>query len=439
MDKKETSTFQLIFMGIFGAIIFIGFIALLTTNGGSGRVGPSSVATILIWGTYPGETIDRLKAAMLEQDKNAALNFNYVEKRPETFATELAEALSQQTGPDVILIPQDMMLRQKSKIYQIPFGQNTITAGAYYGTFLNAAQVFLDHTGAWALPFAIDPLIAYWNRQHFTNEGLVVFPATWDNFDIAVQKLTKKDANLTLLRNGVGMGTWDNVNNAKNIINTLFLQQGTKLVVLNRDNYFEVISGVNDAVINNTLSYYTNFANPTKPEYSWNRTMGNDLQYFTSGRSSIYFGLASELPNVSQTNPNLNFFVATVPQQRDAEIKSTFANVYGFALMKLSPNLSDSFRQITVLTSAEAVKILTGLSNLPPIRRDVAQDAPDQNYMEIFYQSAVISDTWPDPDNIATDAAYKSAIDQILLTNNPAGAMRYLLDNFSALLNSLSK
>ncbi len=434
MDRKDTSKFQIFFYAIFGVVIFVGFIALLTSSGSGGSSsGSSSVAKILIWGTYPEEQIRKLKNALTEQDKNIALNFDYVEKRLDTFSTELAEALSQQNGPDVVLIPQTMLLRQQNKIYQIPYGQNTITAGQYQASFLDVANVFLDQNGIWAVPLVVDPLVAYWNRQHFTNEGLVAFPSNWDDFVNVVTKVTKKDANLTLLRNGVGLGTWDNVTNAQSFLNTLFLQQNSKLVYLNKENNYSVLSLVEDGVLDKTLTFYTNFTNPTKPEYTWNRTMPNDLQSFTSGRSSIYFGKASELANISQTNPNLNFYVAKMPQTKDSEVQATWGDVYGFALMKLSSNLTDAFRQINTLTSAQSIELLVGISNLPPVRRDVIQNTPSQAYMEVFYDSAIIANTWPDPNIDQSPAVYKNTIEQILLTNQNRQAMSYLLDNLNSL------
>ena len=55
------------------------------------------------------------------------------------------------------------------------------------------------------------------------------------------------------------------------------------------------------------LRFYTQFADPAKETYSWNKTFQNDKNAFISGKLAFYFGYASEYKDIQQKNPNLRF------------------------------------------------------------------------------------------------------------------------------------
>jgi len=62
--------------------------------------------------------------------------------------------------------------------------------------------------------------------------------------------------------------------------------------------------------------------------------------FFSAENLAFYFGFASELPTLVNRNPNQNFFVASLPQIKNASFKLTSARVTGIAISAFSKNLN---------------------------------------------------------------------------------------------------
>ena len=56
------------------------------------------------------------------------------------------------------------------------------------------------------------------------------------------------------------------------------------------------------------LKFYTDFADPLKDVYSWNKSFSNSRDAFSAENLVFYLGYASELQSLINKNPNQNFF-----------------------------------------------------------------------------------------------------------------------------------
>jgi ABC-type glycerol-3-phosphate transport system substrate-binding protein len=161
------------------------------------------------------------------------------------------------------------------------------------------------------------------------------------------------------------------------------------------------------------VSFYTEFGNPAKPSYSWNRSLPNSTNYFLSGDLALYFGFASEISNIQLKNPNLNFDVAMVPMSREGGTNVSFANFEAFAIPKSSKNTSGAFAVASILSGPVGGSAFNKVMKLAPVRRDLLSKKPTSAYESIFYDSAIRAKGWLDPNPTETDAVFKNMIESI--------------------------
>jgi len=412
--EQKTSNFQLIILIVFGFFIFIGVILFATAK--MSPNGAVSITPVTMWGTMSSETMDGLFRIINEKNENS-LKITYIQKDAKTFEQNLVEAIADGIGPDIIILPQDMILKNVNKFAFLPYSSYPLRN--FKDQFIDASSLYLRSDGIIAMPFVIDPMIMYWNKTHFVNAGIIAPPKDWDEFSKTVAKVTKKDSNFNVTQSGTALGEYQNVLHAKDILSMLFIQAGVPIVSKNSadeysPNLYSNPSRSQNLPAESALSFYTDFANPAKESYSWNRSLKSSRDSFISAETSTYFGLASELASIPLKNPNLNFDIAKIPQVPNTAKKSVFAKMYGLAVLKSSKNQTSAFNQVFTLVSKDGITELSSLTNLPPVRKDVLANNPADLYMQIFYESALQAETWPDPSSSATELLYKNMIESVI-------------------------
>ncbi|MCI0566387.1 hypothetical protein L0Y46_04305, partial [bacterium] len=154
----------------------------------------------------------------------------------------------------------------------------------------------------------------------------------------------------------------------------------------------------------------TDFSDPLKTVYSWNRSLKESRDAFLAQDLAVYFGFASELSSLRSKNPNLDFDVAPVPQVRDHPFRSTLAHMNATAVMKTSKQKPLAFFVASLLTSQEISKIISSEMRLPPVRRDLLSAKPTDAFMNVFYDSALISKSWFDPNPKESNRIFQTAV-----------------------------
>ena len=396
---------------ILGVLIFAGIIPL----GSSAPVG--ATGNVVLWGTVKRdlvtESIDAFNRA------NKTYRVIYVEKNRETLDTELTNALASGTGPDLFFLSNDLILKHSDKVFITPFA--TFPEKTFRDTYISEAELFLTYDpikpGILAWPITVDPLVMYYNRDMLEGAGVVKPPAIWDDFSALVKAITALGPSRNVLKSAVAFGEFANVNYAKDILASQLLQKGNPIITREGTELKSRLSdtfGAQVSPASSIFNYYSDFSNSTKDVYSWNRSLPNSLNAFIAGDLAVYFGYASELPNIQAKNPNLNFDVAKIPQTKGSSIKATFGRMNAIALSKASKNLSTAYTVIGQLTGADfSGKVATAL-NLPPVRRDLLITKPATPfYLAVFYDSALISRGWLDPSPKDTDLIFQSIIEDI--------------------------
>ncbi len=407
------SKFQLAVIGIFAFFAVGGVIGFGLFKGNSGTLPPRTV----IWGTVDKPSFSAYADYVTKRTDNV-IRFDYKEIDPAVFDATLVEAIAINKGPDAILVSQETILKQTNKIIPVPY--DNFPELEYKSTFIQEAELFLTGSGIKAIPFAIDPMVMYWNRTMFTNALISQPPKYWDQFITMAPQLTKKTQSLNIDESAFALGEYANIDHSKEILGLLMLQAGNPLVVETSQGYRSTLnSAFNSAVLpaDSALTFYTQFADPQKEVYSWNRSLPRSKDLFLSNKLAVYFGYASEYVELRDKNPNLNFDVTVVPQPRTAEgkqaINISHGKVYGLSILKSSKHPSDAYNAITALTNKSSIAYWSKITGLPAVRRDALSAKSSDAVATVFASSALISRGWLDPDKAQTDRIYKDLIEGV--------------------------
>ncbi len=399
--------FQIIFTGFLVACGVVGIILFAMVKNTTTERAPA----LVMWGTIKKDTMERFIGDVTKNYEDI-LNITYVEKTPANFESDLVAALARGSGPDMVLLPQDLLLSQADKFYPIPYGN--FSQRLFKDSFIQQGEMYLTKEGIIGLPFSVDPLVMYWNRDIFTQAGQSLPPNTWTDVLALAPKIIKKDSAGNITQALVAFGEMRNVLRAKEVLSLLILQAGNPIVSRNtQGGLMSVIAerGAGLSPAEQALSYFVEFSNPNKSVYSWNRALSNDRTLFTSGKLALYFGYASEVDTIRSANPNLNFDVARVPQVEGN--KATFGSMTALTLLKSSKYIPGAYAAAQVLTSSPVQSAWIEFSNYPPVRRELVTTVPQDAYKTVFYESALISRGWLDPSRALTLDVFSRMVDNV--------------------------
>ena len=87
--------------------------------------------------------------------------------------------------------------------------------------------------------------------------------------------------------------------------------------------------------------------------------------------------------------------------------------MYALAIVKQSPQVGGAFLAMNALTESSSLKSIEGLTNLPPVRRDLLSDKPTDAFRIVFYNSALITGSWVDPNATLSGNTFRDMIESI--------------------------
>ena len=403
------SKFQYVLLGVFGFFIILAVLVFALYRGGASQ----REATITVWGSFPAYDVNNVVGMVPSLGNDKTLIIRYKEFSAETLEEEFTEALASGTGPDLIIIPQDKLWKNKSKLLPIPY--TSVSERDFKATFVEAGELFLSESGIYALPIAVDPMVLYYNRDILSSAGLAKPLAFWDEIYSAALALTKKDDAGNITRSAVALGETRNVKHFKEILALLMLQAGTPITGFFGPDLRSQLSTSLDSTIPGeaAINFYTQFSNPSKPFYSWNRTLNSSDTQFVSGDLAYYLGFASELKTLRAKSPTLNFAVTSLPQSRVSGKNITFGKIYGVAISRTTKNHAAALSAAVKLISKESQAALAQTITLPPARRDLLSLSPTGAFTPVFYDSAIQAKGFIDPDDIGTRKVFQDMIEAV--------------------------
>lgn len=413
--------FQIILLVVFGllaglaAAFFSGAIKLPQKASQSPTGGATGVVTM--WGTFPKSSL-RETIEFFNKQSGGTVTLNYIEKNPQSYEKDLLDSFAFGGTPDLILLSNDLINIYGDKVLSIPY--QGFTERMFADSYVQSADVFKTETGILGYPFLSDPLIMFYNKDHFDSKGILTPPKYWKEFSTMVPLLTEKNQLLEIQKSAVALGESKNIRNFKEVLLAMNIQLGNSVVT--RDytkgiytSVFASKSPISAKPAEETLKFYLEFSNPLSSVYSWNKSRPDSLTAFVGGDLSVYFGFASEISLIQKMNPNLNFDIASIPQVEGSPNNLTYSKVYALAVSKTSPNLQGAFYVASELANGPLAGAFSLVSGLTPVRRDLlAPSASLTKFTDIYYKSAISSRSWVDPSYIESNKVFGDMIENVL-------------------------
>lgn len=385
---------QIILFGSLAVVVLVAVLMLLGVIPGLKQDVRTVSANLTVWGMNDSPDVWRDIIAVYN-GPNPNIKITYVQKNPQTYETELLDALASGKGPDVWEMPQSFILKHKNKVFPLPEVTLQFTKNDFQGIFADAAWNYIQDKQIVGIPFTLDTLALYYNKDIFNSENIPNPPSTWDDLALIAQKVSKRSLTGELIQNGIALGAVKNIEHAVDILSALFLQNG--LTILNLE------TGKSDLgaqTAGNALDFYKSFADPLKKNYSWADTSPNSLQAFADSKAAMMIGFSSDYARISARNPRLNFGIAPLPQLKGQTIKVNYGVVSGYTVSRTSQSPIEAWRFLLFAgTDPTAVKFYLNATLRPPAYRQYVM-AGDflPPYLGIFQAQVLSAKTWLQPD-----------------------------------------
>ncbi len=405
--------FQIIIMAVFGLVALAGLVLFATFQGFS--TGAPQVGTVSIWGTLPAGAMNEALGAV-KQGKPEYASVTYLERSADTFDADLAEAIASGRGPDLILISQEDLAAAEGKLSMVP--SSVISERDFRDSYLPISELFLTTGGTFGIPFLVDPLMLYYNRPVLASAGAARPPSTWEAVTGLTSVVNRQTEAQQVVKSLIALGTYENIDNARAIISLLFMQAGYGIAGRTASGIESDLTDVKGSSFGtkpaeSALNFYTEFANPAKTAYSWNRSLPENRLAFLSGDLALYLGYASERADLSEANPNLDFDMAPVPAPAQSATRITYGKAYAFAVPRAAKNGSGAVRVAQVLSSKETVPLFAHALGMAPARRDALSPSSGDLYEPVYYPEALIAKGWLSPMPSETDRIFGTMVSSI--------------------------
>ncbi len=406
-------TFHVIVIGLFAAAGLIGLIMFAIFKGFGQQANPYG-NKVVIWGTLDDAPFVQTLGDIQFKDDNFKV-VSYVQKDARTFGQDLTNALAEGKGPDLVIMPEEMLVTNRGKIAPILYDKYPLRT--FKDTYIDGAEVFALQDGIYAIPIAVDPLIMYWNKDVFATKGLANPPRTWDELsNSTVPKIVERDFSFNVTRAALAFGEYANVQNAKAVLTMLFMQAGSQMVTDAGSRFMVVMNdGTGDRGLppaDAGLTFYTQFSNPSKNLYTWNRSLRHDRDMFLAGDLAMYFGFASEVQEIRDGNPNFNFDVAEVPQGAEARLKKGYGTIYGIAVMKNAAYRQGASLALAKIVSQVQTEKYAHDLGFGPVYRASYQSGTDQDpFLAVVKNASLVARGWLDPNPTASDNIFKQMVE----------------------------
>lgn len=411
----KLTLFQGILLGVFGLFGIIGIFVFATyTNDNTGSEG---IGAVVAWGTLPKDAVNRTLTEATQTD-NELKNVSYVEKDSATLANDLAAAIVGGVGPDLIIASQEDLLSLSSFID--PVGLSTVSLQTFADAFASGGNVFAAPVGVgfYGLPFLIDPLVLYSNKSILASNGIAKAPATWEALTGLVPTIAQLSSSRQINRGLIGLGSYDNVANARSILSALFLQSGVSIVSADPSGARVPNLGTSaDKGVppgHAVVTFYTQFADPSKVSYTWNASLPDSRSAFLAGGVALYIGHASESSFLRDASPNLDFAVSPLLQPATAAGKKTYGRIYALMIPRGARNPNGAFQAAGYLTNNLEQHLSATFTGMAPATRSALSSPPQDPAAAVAYQSALYTEGWLSPGIAATDRIFSGMIGNVI-------------------------
>lgn len=407
--------FELVLALGFG-IVAVAALVLLMTYRPQSQTTQIFSGPVSIWGYLDSSVVIGILDELARTDVSIR-SITYTQIDPARFDEQFITALADGVGPDVLLLPHEKLVQYRPRLR--PFTYDRLPLPDFQRTYIDGAEIFAMTDGVYAIPLVIDPIMLYANRDILATFNFVNPPTTWESMvNDYIPTLVERNFSREIIRSPLAFGEYRNVQNGFAVISLLLLQRGSLMVTeAGAGRYVLALNSTRDGdstALSRVIDFYTNFANPSNPLYTWNRSLPLDRQAFLAENLVFYFGKGSEARGIARQNPNLNFTVAEVPQGATATTRRTYGTFYGLSIVRNSFNVADAERAIQLLVSEAAQARIATALGMAPVSRALLMAGSNDQYGRAIYNSATVARGWWSPNPRDADSIFATMIEDVL-------------------------
>lgn len=393
---------------ILGSLAVVGGIVALFFFG-SRTAEKEFSGELNFWGVFDsGAAMEQVTAAY--KTIHPKVEINYRQLNPTNYENDLVNALAGTNPPDLFMVHNTWLPEHYNKM--APFSPEKMPISNLRNIFPSVVeQDFAPDGIVFALPLYIDTLALFYNQDIFDQKGIAVPPKNWSEFEALIPKLRTIDKQGRIQKPAAAIGGSNkSINRATDLLNLLMLQSGTKMV---EDDFsrasFDSPEGLE------ALNFYTNFANPSSPNYTWNESLAYSVDSFAAGETAMMFNYSHQIAFLKEKNPFLNFRVMPMLQPQTAVQEVNYANYWGLAASSKTPNWQIAQDFILFLTAnPQNSNAYLNITGKPPALRGLINQYLNDPTFGVFAKQALTARTWPQIDNSMIENVFSEMIESVL-------------------------
>ena len=386
---------------------------------GSRIVFPSEPITLSYWRTVDGtEPFNQIIKDYAAIHPNVTIKLSNIDVA--TYDKQLTEAAKANKLPDIYSIKDDWLPRYRA--YHEPAPDTVYSAQEFKDTFVDvASSKLVSGQLVEGLAYSVSTLGLFYNEDLLSKAGISSPPKTWQELmDMNAKLAIKNGADIT--QAGVALGS-ASVTDYTAIVSVLMQQNGA--IMTNTpptQATFNKPDSTGYASSAKAMSFYTSFAKPANPNYSWNDKLGNSLDAFKAGKAAMMIDYAYRAPEIDAAAPSLKYKMAALPQVNTAK-PINGAEFWVEQVSKTSKHEEvawDFLRFVSTRTQLNRYSIAT---YRPAARKDLVIQQGQDKYLGPFAKQTLSATTWYKGNSYNVDGIFGDMIGAVLSDGDAQAAV----------------
>lgn len=427
-----------------GGLLLLALVwILLAVFAGGGNEQPEpedeGPITLTYWRVF--DDTDKFQQQIDEyQAAHADVKIEYRKLTFQEYEQALVDALASGRGPDIFMVHNTWLPRYFNKIAPLPKDRYKISD--YEREFYPPARETIRDSRIYGLPLAIDTLGMFVNDNLELESEVGDSPQTWealigrDGNQNLLRQINRRSGN-TFTRSAVALGD-NNVSRSQDLLALMMLQNRTRMTNDQNTqatfNLTQDVEGQQRPLGRIGLEFYTSFADPRSPNYSWNGRSGNSVRAFADDKVAYFFGYSYHAKEVERLNPDLQYQIKKIPQIAGTS-PVNYASFWAETVSRTSRHQKEAWDFVRFLTGVEPMRTYAEAAEAIPARKDVSASGE----LDVLQEQLESARSWYKGDAQKADAIFSRMVTAVLRGERPQNVIDRGANDLTDVLRQLKE